>query len=223
MLAGGADNAYGVPHLLCFSRLRVLRFGGSPIGFAAVFHGGDAYGVSLAMEADAVVADAEAELGRLDVLEALDVAFAGLQIAGQRLEDTEGGGLIDDPELRLGLVAPDYAFAHALAIRFVRVGRGAAHALEVFEGEAELGQHLLVRNALAAVEGVASSSDLTGLVLRHRFIVQRSVGEAAGDGIEDSFEQADDGGKLCRGKPVNQFVGVLFGVGHESSSPLILT
>ena len=99
----------------------------------------------------------------------------------------------------------------------------AGFALEVFEGEAELGQQLLVRNALATVEGVASSSDLTGFVQRHRFIVQGSVGEAAGNGIEDSFEQADDGGKLCRGKPVNQFVGVLFGVGHESSSPLILT
>ena len=156
-------------------------------------------------------------------MEALDVAFAGVQIAGQRVEDTEGDGLIDDAELHLGLVAPDDAFAHSLAIRFVRVERGAAHALKVFEGEAELGQQLLVRNALATVEGVASSSDLTGLVLRHRFIVQGSVGEAAGDGIEDSFEQADDGGKLCRGKPVNQVVGVLFSVGHESSSPLILT
>ncbi len=63
------------------------------------------------MEAGAVVAHAEAELGRLDVLEALDVAFAGFQIAGQPVEDTERGGLIDDAELRLGLVAPDYAFA----------------------------------------------------------------------------------------------------------------
>jgi hypothetical protein len=133
--AGGAENAYGVPHPLCFSRVRVLTFGRS-------------------------------------------------------------------------------------AIRFVR---GAAHAFEVFEGEAELGQHLLVRNALATVKGVASGSDLTGLVLRHRFIVQGSVGQAAGDGIEDSLEQADHGGKLCRAKPVNEFVGVLFGVGYESSSPLILT
>jgi hypothetical protein len=88
--------------------VRVLSFGGSPVGFTTVFHGGDANGVSLVMEADAVVADAEAELGRLDVLEALDVAFAGLHIAGQRVEDTEGGGLIDDAELRLGLAAPDY-------------------------------------------------------------------------------------------------------------------
>jgi hypothetical protein len=59
-----------VPHPLCFSRVRVLSFGRSPVGFAAVFHGRDAYGVSLVMEADAVVADAEAELGRLDALEA---------------------------------------------------------------------------------------------------------------------------------------------------------
>ncbi len=64
------------------------------------------------MEADAVVADAEAELRRFDILEALDVAFAGVQIEGQRVEDTEGGGLIDGAELSLGPVAPDNAFAH---------------------------------------------------------------------------------------------------------------
>jgi hypothetical protein len=40
------------------------------------------------------------------------------------VEDTEVGGLIDDAELRLGLVAPEYALAHTLAIRFVRVKRG---------------------------------------------------------------------------------------------------
>ena len=76
-----------------------MSFGGSPVGFATVFHGGDANGVSLVMEADAVVADAKAELGRLDVLEPLDVAFAGVQIAGQRVEDTEGGGLGAPPSV----------------------------------------------------------------------------------------------------------------------------
>jgi len=47
------------------------------------------------------------------MLEVHDVAFAGVQIAGQRVEDTEGGGLIDGAELSLGLVVPDDALAHA--------------------------------------------------------------------------------------------------------------
>jgi len=78
-----------------------------------MFHGADANQVSVMMEADAVVAHAQAELGRLDVLEALHVAFAGVQIAGQRLEDTQGGGLVDGAELSLGSIAPDNALAHS--------------------------------------------------------------------------------------------------------------
>jgi hypothetical protein len=46
-------------------------------------------------------------------LEALHVAFAGVQIAGQRLEDTQGGGLVDGAELSLGSIAPDNALAHS--------------------------------------------------------------------------------------------------------------
>src|SRR5258708_18525077 len=85
----------------------------SAVGFAAVFHSSDANGISVVMEADAVVADAKAELGRLDVLETLDVALASVQIAGQRMEDAESSGLIDGAELSLGLVFPDNALAHA--------------------------------------------------------------------------------------------------------------
>jgi hypothetical protein len=40
------------------------------------------------MEADAVVSDAEAELRGLDVLEALDVAFAGTNESCQGVENT---------------------------------------------------------------------------------------------------------------------------------------
>ena len=32
------------------------------------------------------------------------------------------------------------------------------------------------------------------------------------------FEQTDDGGELRRRKPVDQFIGVLFGVGHRCPS-----
>jgi hypothetical protein len=68
----------------------------SAVGFAAVFDGSDANGVFVFMEAHVLVADAEAELGRLDdVLEMLDVARASVQIAGQPMEDAESSGLID--------------------------------------------------------------------------------------------------------------------------------
>ena len=55
-------------------------------------------------------------LGRLDVLETLDVALSSVrsvQRAGQRMEDAESSGLIDGAELSLGLVFPDNVFAHA--------------------------------------------------------------------------------------------------------------
>ena len=52
-------------------------------------------------------------LGRLDVLETLDVALSSVQIAGQRTEDAESSGLIDGAELSLGLVFPNNDLAHA--------------------------------------------------------------------------------------------------------------
>jgi hypothetical protein len=82
------------------------------IGFVAVFYGGNANDVPKVMEAHAVVADPETKLGRLDVLEALDVAFASVQKAEQRMKDAEGSGLIDGAELIFGLVVPDNALAH---------------------------------------------------------------------------------------------------------------
>lgn len=97
------------------------------------------------------------------------------------------------------------------------VERSAARALEIFEGEAELGQNLLVRNALAAVEGGPSSGDLAGLCLRDWLIVYGGVGETSRDGVEHSFKQTDDGGNLARSQTLDQFVGVFLGVGHTSS------
>jgi hypothetical protein len=59
------------------------------IGFAAVFHGGDAHSVSVLMETNAIITDPQPELRRFDTLEPFDVAFAGIQIAGQCVEDTQ--------------------------------------------------------------------------------------------------------------------------------------
>jgi hypothetical protein len=57
-------------------------------------------------------------LGRLDVLETLDIALSSVQIAGQRMEDAESSGLIDGAELSLGLVFPDNDLAHACTKQF---------------------------------------------------------------------------------------------------------
>jgi len=85
----------------------------SAVGFAAVFHGGDFECASGHVKADAVVADAEAELRGLDTLETLDIAFPVFKIVGQGAEYAEGGGLIDGSELSFGLLVPDNLFAHA--------------------------------------------------------------------------------------------------------------
>ena len=69
-------------------------------------------GVAEVVEADAVVADAEAELRRIDVLKPLYVAFAGTDEACQSVEDAEGGGLVDGAETGLGLVCPDDLLGH---------------------------------------------------------------------------------------------------------------
>jgi hypothetical protein len=65
--ASGRGDATGCP----------CRWHASAVGFAAVFYGEDQDGVSEIVKADAVVAGAEAELWRLDVLESFDIAFAG--------------------------------------------------------------------------------------------------------------------------------------------------
>ena len=77
------------------------------------------------------------------------------------------------------------------------IERSAAHALEVFGGGAELGQNLLVRNALATVKGGARSGNLAGFFLSDRLIVQRSTGETASQGIGHDLEQMNHGGELA--------------------------
>jgi hypothetical protein len=68
------------------------------VSFAAVADAKDAQGVVVLRKANAVVADAEAELRRVDVFEALDIAGAGF---GEAL-DGEGEGWGDGPRLHWG-------------------------------------------------------------------------------------------------------------------------
>ena len=78
------------------------------VGFAAVLDGSDIEGVAVIMEANPVIADAQAELGRLDILEALHVALAGGGEVGQGAEKAQGGRPVDGAELGpdSGRVAP---------------------------------------------------------------------------------------------------------------------
>jgi hypothetical protein len=48
----------------------------SAVGFAAMLDGGDVESLAVVLEAEPVVSDAEAELWRLDVLEAFYVALS---------------------------------------------------------------------------------------------------------------------------------------------------
>ena len=97
------------------------------------------------MEADAVVADAEPELGRVDVLEALYVAFAGDEEDGP-----ERGGCGGRWAGRWRGVGPWPGLSRRSFYAIVtgpRRGvrqRGSSHAVEVFLGESELGQNLFV-------------------------------------------------------------------------------
>jgi hypothetical protein len=84
------------------------------VGFAAVLDGGDIEGVAVVVEAEPVIADAQAELWRLDVLEALHVALAGGGEVGQGAEKAQSDRLVDGAELDLGLVPPgDLLTLHA--------------------------------------------------------------------------------------------------------------
>jgi hypothetical protein len=68
----------------------------------------------------------------------------------------------------------------------VGIERSAAHALELFAGETELSENLLVRNALATVEGGTGGGVFAGFFLGDRLIVEGSVGEAAGSSMASS-------------------------------------
>src|SRR6185437_7731563 len=78
----------------------------SAICFAAMFDGEDEDGVTVVVEADAVVANAQAQLGRLDILKSLHVAFTRGEIAGEGVQDVQRRRLIDCTQIGLGLVGP---------------------------------------------------------------------------------------------------------------------
>lgn len=77
-----------------------------------MFYGENQDGIAEIVESHAIVADAEAELWRLNILKALDIAFAGGEITSHDMQDAEGGSLIDSAEVSLGLVGPGDLLPH---------------------------------------------------------------------------------------------------------------
>jgi hypothetical protein len=86
--------------------------GGLSVGFAAVFYGENFDGIAGIVEADAVVADTEAELWRVDSLKTFYIAFAAGNHASHGVQDAESCGLLDGAELGLGPVVPDNFLKH---------------------------------------------------------------------------------------------------------------
>ncbi len=69
-----------------------------------MFYGEDQDGISEIVEANAVVAGAEAELRRLNVLELLDIAYARGEITSHDTQDAKRGGLVDSAKVGFGLL-----------------------------------------------------------------------------------------------------------------------
>jgi hypothetical protein len=64
------------------------------------------------VEADAVVAQAEVHLGRLDAGQALDVAVTGENVIGQAFEQTQGSLAVDASYVGARLWRPLDSFRH---------------------------------------------------------------------------------------------------------------
>ncbi len=74
---------------------RCCREGKSAVGFTTMLDREDEDGVAVVVEADAVVAYAQTQFWRLDLLEAFNVSFAAGEIAGDGMQDAQRRALID--------------------------------------------------------------------------------------------------------------------------------
>lgn len=77
-----------------------------------MFHGEDHDGVSEIVKANAVVTDTEAEFGRLDILEAFNIAFSRGEITSHNVQNAKSGSLVDSTKVGLGLVSPGDFLPH---------------------------------------------------------------------------------------------------------------
>ena len=66
-----------------------------------------------------------------------------------------------------------------------------AYAREIFQGEAELGEHFFVRNGFVILEPFPGPFDSAHLFLADRFAINGSVGETAGHRIADRLKSVE--------------------------------
>ena len=78
--------------------------GESAIGLAAVFYREHKHGINEIVKADAVIADWQAEFGRFDILEALDIAFARGEITRHNMQNVKSCSLIDSVKASFWLI-----------------------------------------------------------------------------------------------------------------------
>src|SRR5208282_1024612 len=83
-------------------------------------------------------------------------------------------------------------------------------AVDFFFGNPEFCQDLLVRNALVMLQPFARFRERFFLFRRDWLVIDGSVSEGTGEGIEHGFEQPNYGGQLRWRKPLDQLVGLLF-------------
>ncbi len=182
----------------------------SAVGFAAVFYGEDQDGVAEILKADAVVADPETHLGRFDILEALGhAAFARGEITSHNMQNADCCSLVDRAKVGFGFVSPGDLLPHRYWPLLSGSSGGPAHALEIFEGKAKLGEHFFMGNGRVILEPFFGGFDGANLFFADRFVVNGSVGETAGHGIADRLKEMNNGGELLHRQHVEQRVGLL--------------
>ena len=137
----------------------------------------------MVIEADAVVADAEAQLGRLDVLKALYVAFAGGEIAGQRRAECAGRCPCRWRAGRPWLGRSRRSFLPMLTARCAVRGSSGVRPMRSKSSAVRpnSARTLSSRNAFATGKRGAGGGDLAGFFRADRLIVEGRVGQGAGD------------------------------------------
>lgn len=84
----------------------------------------------------------------------------------------------------------------------------------LFLGDPQLGQHLLVRDAFIVLQPLAGLIQGGNRFWAELFLFYVSMDDRTRDRVKNCFEQAGNGGQLGRREPVDEFMDVLPGISH---------
>jgi hypothetical protein len=155
-------------------------------------HAEDLEPLAMIAEADAVVAQAEAQLRWIYITQTLDVAVTGENVIGQPFEQTQRGLTIDP--LHVGARYPaSTRSVSASGSAGAALSALLTHAVEVVHGETEVGENLFVWDALATV----FAQPLLGFFNRALFLLTDLFL------VKHGFEQSGDRRQLRGRQPVN--------------------